>query len=177
MTDNHGRRYIQSDVTKKNISVKFDIARYVISPNQKFDGVTTPTSGGGIDVKAGRHSSAGPAAVFVQNVTLANVIATKPKLKQLPKKLQVVVIGNLTMTFGDAPPVTCENFRMGLAEDVDHVPVVGYSYYWWLSGGLKCVSVPTTAVMKCVCGTQSTPTAKVEFHVADGAHKVYVLLG
>jgi hypothetical protein len=147
----------------------------VITKNEKFLGVKSGTSAG-IDVEAGRRSSVGPAAGFVHGITLANVIATKPKLEQLPTKLQVFVTGNLTMTFGDAPPVTCVNFRLGLAEDVAHVPVVGYSYYWWISGGLKCVSVPTTAVMKCVCGTASTPTT-VEFHVRDGKHKVYALLG
>ena len=102
-------------------------------------------------------------------MTLASIIATKPKLKQLPTKLQLAVFGNLTLALGDKPPVTCRSMRLGMSEDVDHVPVVGNSYYWWI-GGPRCVSVPTTAVMNCLCDG-----LKVEFHTADGAHKVFVL--
>ena len=165
------RLYLDSNVTKHKISVQFALDRHVISPHEYFGNVTT-NGAGGIDVVADRSMSAGPAAAFVQDMTLANVISTKPQLKQLPKKLQVAVFGNLTITLGDAEPVTCNNFRMGLSEDIDHIPIVGNSYYWWLSGGLKCVSVPTTAVMNCFCSGK-----KVQFHVADGAHKVYVLVG
>jgi hypothetical protein len=102
---------------------------------------------------------------------LANVITTKPKLKQLPGKLQVSVFGNLTIALGGSSPVVCTYFRMGLSEDVEHVPVVGNSYYWWI-GGSKCVSIPSTAVMNCLCQGK-----KVQFHVADGPHRVYVLEG
>jgi hypothetical protein len=161
--------------SKENVSVAFQLERHVISNGEKWEGVIS--KGDGIDVMAGRKASVGPAAAFDQDITIANVIHTKASLKTMPPKLHFVVFGSLSIQIGDSNAVNCTGFRMGTNDHIRTASLGPIETYDWWMGSSKCVTVPTTGTMNCICsqGEAQLPS-QVAFHAKDGSHRIYVAI-
>uniref|UniRef100_A0A7S1C1N7 Uncharacterized protein n=1 Tax=Bicosoecida sp. CB-2014 TaxID=1486930 RepID=A0A7S1C1N7_9STRA len=115
--------YFDSNAT---VAIAFDMTAHTITGGQPWGGVTA--SGAAMDVKAGRHGSAGPAAAFADDISLFSALATDKIFASMPKDLNFEVEGTLTVTFaGDAAPRVCDAVRIGQGHYL-------FTNNWWLGG-------------------------------------------
>lgn len=64
-----------------------------------------------------------------------------PHLTQLPKDLNFVAIGTLSITFPSNTTHTCQDIRLGQGHH-------GFDNNWWI-GSKDCISVPETHQFNC----------------------------
>mmetsp|Transcript_31864 Transcript_31864/g.62731 ORF Transcript_31864/g.62731 Transcript_31864/m.62731 type:complete len:147 (-) Transcript_31864:242-682(-) len=130
------------------------MSKYSISQGQPFDGVTS-TSHPGLDVKAGRHGSSGPASDFKAGIQAINALGLKivGAWTTLPGDLNFAVFGDATFAFEDAS-ITCRDIGLGQGHH-------DTANNWWL-GSPHCFGVPDIKEMTCLC---------------DGLRKLYVSQG
>eukprot|EP00746_Dinoflagellata_sp_MGD_P162817 gnl/MRDRNA2_/MRDRNA2_90544_c0_seq1.p1 gnl/MRDRNA2_/MRDRNA2_90544_c0~~gnl/MRDRNA2_/MRDRNA2_90544_c0_seq1.p1 ORF type:complete len:199 (+),score=29.80 gnl/MRDRNA2_/MRDRNA2_90544_c0_seq1:82-678(+) len=107
---------------------------YSITDGQPYEG--TSAEGSAIDVVAGRHKSAPPAADFNAGIQVVNMIATEISgpITVDPNDLNFAVFGTITFTIG-GKEYECKDMRLGQGS-------YGSTNNWWL-GSTKCISATT----------------------------------
>lgn len=150
--------YFDSNVS---VTATFSLDRFAVSGGQPFKGVTF--SGSALDVLAGRHGSTGPAAEFIDDMTLLNMVASTHILAEEPKELNFAVFGTFNLTLGSAHYVL-PNFRIAQGH-------YATTNNWWIAASY-CTNDPATGSVTLVC---HVPTGgKVQFHGESSDH-FYVL--
>lgn len=154
--------YFDSNVS---VTTTFVLQRYAISSGQPFKGVTF--SGSVLDVHAGRHGSTGPAAQFIDDLTLLNMLASTHFLDAEPKELNFAVFGTLNITLG-TKRYSLPNFRIAQGH-------YSFTNNWWFAADY-CINDPATGGVTLVCKIPGFHAGKLQFHGESSDH-IYVIAG
>ena len=71
------------------------------------------STGGSVDVVAGRKSSVKPAAVYTMGLAVTNLLGLNSPLSTAPAELNFVVMGEMTFFMPDGSQIQCPDWRMG----------------------------------------------------------------